>query len=151
MKSIAKLAILALAFYTNAADAQINPIKARTATATAAPVKVHYVVQLWHASEQPTAQEQDDLNKIRTTYKGKKVEVYSIRWSTQPELLAMLHKFFEDVQADPADENSFKVNGSPLELTKKSTLLIADDHLVLNTPAGKPVQNITDYLKGAIK
>jgi hypothetical protein len=151
MKSISKLALLALALHTTAAQAQSTP--ARTAavkTTAAAPVKIYHVVHLWHASEQPGTQEQSDLATLRTAYKGKNVEVHSIRWTSREELVAMLHKFFEDVQTDPANEKSFKVNGSELTFNKKGTLLIADDHLVTSAENAR-AKSISDYLKGAVK
>lgn len=152
MKSLAKIALLALALYTSgSARAQSAPAKNKTQVATA-PVKNYYVVQLWNPAEPLTAQDEAALNTLRATYKSKKVEVYSMRWSSEPELRGILGKFFgKNVQVDAGNEHSFVVNGTPLELhSLKATLLIGDDKLLVAN-VGKADDSVANYLKTAVK
>ncbi|TCJ12074.1 hypothetical protein EPD60_16080 [Flaviaesturariibacter flavus] len=156
MKSLSKLALLALALYTTGAvQAQGTARKAAPQAAAApvkSPVKNYYVVQLWNPSEPPTAQDEASLNAIRAAYKGKKVEVFSMRWSSEPELRGILGKFFgKNVQVDAGNEHSFVLNGVPFDMhSLKATLLIGDDKLLVSN-VGKSDESISNYLKTAVK
>jgi hypothetical protein len=151
MKSFSKLVLLALAFYTTTAQAQTSAAQKTVKTAPAqSTVKNYYVVKLWHPSDKLTAQDQQSLKTINSTWKGKHVSVMNVQYNNQSELYGILRKFFADVQVDPENENNFKVNGSSIEFSKKKgTLLIADDHLVMASFTSD--QEINTYLQGAVK
>jgi hypothetical protein len=155
MKSLSKLALLALALYTTGtvqAQGAARKEAPKAATTAAAPVKNYYVVQLWNPSEPPTAQDEAALNSLRTAYKGKNVEVFSMRWSNESELRGYLGKFFgKNVKVDSGNEHSFVLNGTPLDLhSLKATLLIGDDKLLVAN-VGKTDESIATYLKTTVK